>query len=87
MPLTRHERKDRLPYGAQTRVAELLGIDQSYVSRVVNTERSGVRNDAVERAIAREIGLPVEEVFPPRAASIAAPTQSDPDAPEPLPTA
>ena len=66
MPLTRHERKDRLPYGAQSRIAEKLGIDQSFVSRVVNTERTGIRHAGVEQAVADELGLPVADVFPPR---------------------
>lgn len=72
MALSRWERKDRLPFGAQTRIADRLGIDPSFVSRVVNTERTGVRHAGVEQAIADEIGLPVERVFPPRQTATAA---------------
>lgn len=70
--MTRWERKDRLSHGAQKRVAERLGIDQALVSRVVNTEKTGVRHAGIEQAVADEIGLPVEAVFPPKGEQVAA---------------
>ena len=67
MPLSRLERKDRLPRGAQKRIAKRLGLaDSSLVSRVVNTEKTGTRHERIEREVAKALGLPVTEVFPPR---------------------
>lgn len=61
MPLTRHERKDLLGHGRLKAIAELMGVDPSLVSRVVNGKARSAR---VEQAIADHIGLPVENVFP-----------------------
>src|SRR5574338_499550 len=80
--LTRHEHEESLGHGALTRIArETLKPDGrpyslSYVSAVVNTERSGERCLAIEQAVVREInarrarlGLHLwclSDVFPPR---------------------
>lgn len=71
MALTRHERKERLGHGAQKEIAEKLGVSDSLVSAVVNDKTQILGEDTVRRvrvAIARRIGLPVDEVFPPREA-------------------
>lgn len=60
--LTRHERKDRLGYGGIKEVAELAGVDQALVSRVVNDKQ---RNARIEALITGRIGKPGEVVFPP----------------------
>lgn len=62
--LTRHDRKDRLGHGGVKLVAAELGVDESFVSRVLNGRR---RNARVEEAIARRVVQgPDEEAFPPR---------------------
>jgi len=61
MPLTRHERKDLLGHGRMKTIAEMLGVDASLVSRVLNGKG---RSERVEKAIADAIGLPIEKVFP-----------------------
>lgn len=72
MPLTRHERKDALGHGGQKRIADRLGVDAAFISRIVNTERTGARNERIEQAVADEIGRPVTDVFPPKEAAAAA---------------
>lgn len=64
--LSRWERKERLGQGALRRIAGALGIHESLVSKVLHTETTRKRHAAIEQAIATEIGLPVEQVFPPR---------------------
>lgn len=70
MPLTRAERKDLMPFGGQAEVAAAEHVDRPYVSNVMNGEvfpktpaaRKKLRR--VQVALARKIGLPVNEVFP-----------------------
>ena len=67
MSIARYARKERLPFGAQAEIAEKLGVDESYVSRVMNDKAQHlpartVRN--IQVAIARKIGLAVAEAFP-----------------------
>lgn len=61
MPLSRIERKERLGFGGQKKIARRTKRTRGHVSQVVNGSR---RDAVVERAVARAIGLPVEEVFP-----------------------
>jgi hypothetical protein len=71
MPLTIAERKHRMPSGAQREVARELRVDPSYVSRVMADDirpktrlgRKSVRR--VQVAIARKLGMTVDEAFPP----------------------
>jgi transcriptional regulator with XRE-family HTH domain len=46
------ERKERLPFGANERVAERLGVSSSYVSAVLSGRQSDPTFD-IERALAR----------------------------------
>jgi hypothetical protein len=63
MPLSKYERKEKLGYGAAKKIARQLKRSEGHVSQVI----SGTRRDAkVEEAVARRIGLPVEEVFEPQ---------------------
>jgi hypothetical protein len=61
MTLTKAERKDRLPHGGVSRIAEKLGVKVSAVSMVLNGHR---RNRAIEVAIARMLRMKVADVFP-----------------------
>ena len=69
MPLSRADRKDRMPFGAQKRVADAERVSASYVSQVMNetvvtrTPRGAATLARVQRAIARELRLDVAEVF------------------------
>jgi len=71
MPLTTADRKFLMPYGAQRDVAFDQGVKESYVSLVMSGEmrpktlaaRKKLRR--VQVAIARKLGRPVDEVFPP----------------------
>lgn len=69
LALTVAERKHRLPYGAQKKIARRLGVARSYVSAAVagdcrpKTKRAKLRLRRVQVAIAGELGLPVEEAF------------------------
>lgn len=80
MKLTRLERKDRLRHGALSKIARELGYAPSRVSQVLHTERTGQRSpdDRIERAIADAIGLPLDDVFPPRVQPEALGVASDP---------
>lgn len=51
MPITRYERKERLPYGAQKEIAIALGegFSEAYVSRVQNDITSGMDPEKVRR--------------------------------------
>jgi hypothetical protein len=69
MPLSKWDRKQRLPFGAQQRIADDLGegYDKAFVSLVMNDKAQARDQEKVKRvreAIAARIGLPVEEVFP-----------------------
>jgi hypothetical protein len=72
MPLTVAERKHLMPFGGQAEVAAAEGVDRPYVSNVMNDEvfpktptaRKKLRR--VQVALARKIGRPVDDVFPPR---------------------
>jgi len=70
MPLSRFERKERLPYGAQKEIAHEEGVAESLVSRVMNDKTFHDDPKKVRRIrvrIARKIGVPVDEAFPPPA--------------------
>lgn len=77
MALTVSERKAMLRRrrGLQVRVATKLGVDPGDVSRVVN-ELDALRVSPatarrIRAEIAKRIGLPVREAFPPRVAGAA----------------
>ena len=66
MALTKRQRKERLPRGAQKEIARELGVGTSTVSAVINGKAVLYSNETVKRvqeAIAARIGEPVEEVF------------------------
>ncbi len=60
--MNRWERKERLGHGAVTRLAKRLKVSTTRVSRVLNDHE---RIPRIQRAIAKAIGAPVEEVFAP----------------------
>jgi hypothetical protein len=71
MPLSRYERKERLPYGAQAEIAKELGegFSEAFVSRVQNDKTDGMDPEKVRRvqvAIAKRLRprVPVAEAFP-----------------------
>lgn len=71
MPLTRYERKERLPYGAQAEIATELGegFSEAFVSRVQNDKTDGMDVDKVRRVrveIAKRLRprVSVAEAFP-----------------------
>lgn len=68
MTLTCYERKRKLGHGAVTRIAGQTGYSMGRVSEIIRTEETGQRSpdDAVEIAVATELGMPMNEVFPPR---------------------
>ena len=61
MPLSFHDRKGSLGHGGLTKIAKRTKRTLGHVSQVVRGTR---RDPRVERAVARVIGLPVEEVWP-----------------------
>jgi transcriptional regulator with XRE-family HTH domain len=73
MPLTTAERKHRMPFGAQKEIAAALEVTPAYVSRVLSDDirpRTPTGQKQLRRirvAIARRLGMPVDEVFPPPA--------------------
>lgn len=71
MPISRYERKERLPYGAQAEIAKALGegFSEAYVSRVQNDKTDGMDPEKVRRvqvAIALRLRprTAVAEAFP-----------------------
>lgn len=71
MPLSIAERKYRMPFGAQLAVATECGVSKQYVSAVMNGDMRPKGADAQKRvrrvqvAIARKLGVTVDEAFPP----------------------
>ena len=65
MALNRLERKERLGYGAATKLAKRTQRTVGHVSQVLNCERSGRRDATVENAAARMVGLKRFDLFPP----------------------
>ncbi len=75
MPISRYERKERLPFGAQKEIAVNLKIAESTVSLVVNDKTATLHADTVRKirvAVARKIGVRVDEAFPPELTGTAA---------------
>ena len=78
MPLTIADRKQRMPHGAQREIATELGIAESYVSAVMTgdarpkTARARKTVRRVQVALARKLGVTVDEAFPPETQSVAA---------------
>lgn len=64
MSVTVDERKKlfREQRGLQRRIAKRARVSPNHISLVVRGERVG--SEKVKRAIARGLGLPVEQVFP-----------------------
>lgn len=68
MSIARYARKERLPVGAQREIATKLDVAESVVSRVMNDKGADLSPKTIRRvrvAIARRIGMRVDEVFPP----------------------
>lgn len=71
MPLTATQRKERLPYGEQKEIATRLKEPKSYISLVMSgqvrpkTKRAKLRLRRAQVAIARALGLSVDEAFSP----------------------
>jgi predicted transcriptional regulator len=73
MPLTRFERKERLPYGEQQNIAREAGVSEAFVSRVQNDKIEGLDPDKVRQVqleIAKRLRprVPLAEAFPKLAA-------------------
>lgn len=69
MALTRYERKERLPYGEQKKIAAELGLSPAFVSRVLNDKTDGmdaerVRSVRVEIAKRLRPRTAVADAFP-----------------------
>lgn len=69
MPLSRYERKERLPYGAQKEIAAACDVSESFVSRVNNDSVDGLDPEKVREvrvAIAQRLRprISVAEAFP-----------------------
>lgn len=71
MPLSIAERKHQMPFGALREVSAEQRVDPGYVTRVMNgeitakTPPSRKKLRRVRVALARKLGKPVDEVFPP----------------------
>lgn len=71
MPLTIADRKHQMPYGAQREVASEQKCTEAYVSLVMSDDvrpRTEVARKKLRRvrvALARKLGRPVDDVFPP----------------------
>lgn len=66
MALTKRQRKQRLPRGAQQRIADDLGLNKSTVSNINNNKTqlySKYTVRLVRERISQEIGEPIAEVF------------------------
>jgi hypothetical protein len=73
MPLTKFERKERLPYGEQQNIAREVGVSEAFVSRVQNDKTDGMDPEKVRQvqlAIAKRLQprVPLAEAFPKLAA-------------------
>ena len=69
MPLSRYERKERLPYGEQKKIAAELGLSSAFISRVINDKTDGMSAERVRRVrveIAKRLRprTAVAEAFP-----------------------
>lgn len=74
MALSKYERKERLPYGAQSEIAKELELSEATVSVIMNDKPNDYTPETiakVQEAIAKRVrrddggfGLPVSEVFP-----------------------
>lgn len=67
MSIARYARKERLRHGDQKEIAAKLGISEPVVSRVMNDKINQLSAETVRRvrvAIARKLGLKVDEAFP-----------------------
>lgn len=67
MSIARYARRERLPVGAQKEIAQRLGVAESVVSRVMNdkgSDLSPITRRRVKVAIARKLGMKVDEAFP-----------------------
>jgi DNA-binding transcriptional regulator YdaS (Cro superfamily) len=71
MALTDIERKAKVNgrRGLQARVARRLGVEPSSVSEVVSGRSTSRR---IRAAIARELRMPIKDVFPPRVKGVVA---------------
>lgn len=71
MPLTTADRKHQMPFGAQREVAAEQGVTEAYVSLTMNdlvqprTEAGRKKLRRVQVALARKLGVTVDEAFPP----------------------
>lgn len=71
MPLSVAERKHRMPYGAQKEVSVEQGVSEGYVSLAMNgdvrpkTAPTRKKLRRVQVALARKLGVTVDEAFPP----------------------
>jgi predicted XRE-type DNA-binding protein len=67
MSIARYARREKLQPGAQKEIAESLGVAESVVSRVMNDKGADLApatRRKVQVAIARKIGMTVDEAFP-----------------------
>jgi hypothetical protein len=75
MPLTIAERKHRMPRGAGLEIAAKERVDPGYVSKALNGELHPKTPPAkkklrrVQVALARKLGVTVDEAFPPAEAT------------------
>jgi transcriptional regulator with XRE-family HTH domain len=78
MPLSIADRKHLMPFGAQQEVAAEQSVAESYVSAVMNgavhpkTAATKKKLRRVQVALARKLGVTVDEAFPPTAAQATA---------------
>lgn len=76
MPLTVAERKHLMPHGAQKEVATEEGVDESYVSRVMDDDvrpKTATGKQTLRRvqvALARRLRVKVHEAFPPQSEEV-----------------
>ena len=67
MSIARYARKERLRFGAQKEIARALDVPEAYVSRVMNDKAQHLPAEkvrAIQVAIARRLGMRVDEAFP-----------------------